>query len=144
MHVKALHKTHMTDTHYLQCFFRKSKSSIEDYDGFCSKLYDTSPSVSEYIDDTWENMAIDLLPYLYTVRKTNKKDFKSFLIFYCQYAKHAGIDAVSIEKYLCNQSASPSKDSNESNDHFDVFLDIIQKDKVSLVGILIVMQYYFL
>lgn len=134
MHVKALHKTHLTDTHYLQGFFRKSKGSIDDYDGFCSKLYDTSPSVSEYIDTTWEKMAIDLLPYLYTISKTNKQEFKSFLIFYCQYAKHAGIDTILIEKYLCNPSS----------DHFDVFLNIIQTDKTSLVGILIVMQYYFL
>lgn len=110
---------------------------MDDYNTFCSKIYDTYDTfVSEYVDTVWETMAIDLLPYLYTIEYLNPTEFKGFLIFYAQYANHAEIDTSIVKTYLQN--------GKESETHMDVFIRIINKDVTSLVAILMIMQYFFL
>lgn len=108
---------------------------MEDYNTFCSKVYDTC--VGEYVDNVWETLAIDMLPYLFTIDYLNPTEFKSFLIFYAQYAKHADIDTLVINEYL-------QKKTKGSDMSMDVFMSIINNDVTSLVTILIIMQYFFL
>jgi hypothetical protein len=134
MLVKTLQKTHMSDTLYLQNVFRRIKCSLDEYNTFCSEIYDTP--IGEYVDIVWDTMAVDLLPYLFTVDYLNFKEFKCFIIFYYQYAKDAGIDTTIIAHFLTNQKTC--------NNIMDVFVSIIQTDVASLVAVLILMQYFFL
>jgi hypothetical protein len=106
---------------------------LDEYSTFCSKIYDTP--VGEYVDVVWDTMAVDLLPYLFTVDYLNTKEFKCFIIFYSQYARDAGIDTTIITNFLTNQTTC---------NIMDVFVSIIQTDVASLVAVLILMQYFFL
>lgn len=125
----------MSDTLYLQNLFRKTKYSLDEYSVFCSKIYDTNEKLGEYVDNVWETMAIDLLPYLFTMDYLTPQEFKCFMIFYSQYAKYADMDIVVVNDYLKNKA-----DLNI----LDVFVNIIQTDITCLVSILIMMQYFFL
>lgn len=125
----------MSDTLYLQNLFRKTKYSLDEYSVFCSKIYDTNEKLGEYVDNVWETMAIDLLPYLFTMDYLTPQEFKCFMIFYSQYAKYADMDIAVVNDYLKNKA-----DLNI----LDVFVNIIQTDITCLVSILIMMQYFFL
>lgn len=135
MLVKNLQKTHMSDTLYLQNLFRRTKYSLDEYSVFCSKVYDTDDKLGEYVDSIWETMAIDLLPYLFTIDCLTPQEFKSFIIFYSQYAKYADMDIAIVDDYLRN---------NASFNILDVFVNIVQTDVTCLVSVLIMMQYFFL
>lgn len=135
MVVKSIQKSHIHDTLYLQYYLRKSKLSLEDYNIFCSKLSETS--TAEYVDDVCEKMAVDLLPYIFTVQNMTKKDFTSFIIFYWQYATYANINTSIVQKYLNGKKV-------RTGNIRDIFLEIIQQDVTSFVSFLIIMQYYFL
>lgn len=100
-------------------------------------MYDTL--LGEYVDRVWDTMAIDLLPYVFTIDKLNFKEFNCFLIFYSQYANDACIDTSVINKYLQSIVNNTSKQNA-----LDVFVSVIQTDITSLVSVLILMQYFFL
>lgn len=126
----------MSDTLYLQNLFRRCKYSLDEYSVFCSKIYDTDDKLGEYVDTVWEAMAIDLLPYLFTIDYLTPQEFKCFIIFYSQYAKHADMDTAVVNEYLKNKVVC--------NNIIDAFVNIIQTDVTCLVSVLILMQYFFL
>ena len=108
---------------------------LEDYNYFCSKM--SVSKTAEYVDDVCEKMAVDLLPYIFTIQNITNKDFQSFLTFYWLYATHANIDTLIIQKYL-------NGEKQYYDDPQDIFLNILQQDVTSFISILILMQYYFL
>lgn len=133
MHIRLLHKSHLTDTMYLHHLLRKTKYTFNEYTNYCSKVGDSSLAV--YIDNVWETMAIDMLPYLFTISTLSSNEFRNFITFYWQYAKIANIDCKVIRDYLY---------AKQVTDPCTVFLKLIQTDIACLLSSLIVMQYYFL
>lgn len=134
--MKSLQKLVMTDTQYLMYFLKKTKEDTEFYNEFCS----TEKSVldkEEFIERIWNNYSIDLYPYLYTINSISATEFKSFLIYFMQHALAVDINVSKVAKIL-------NDESNKLSSNLDIFYNIIMGEKIILVSILSVMQYYFI
>jgi hypothetical protein len=136
MQLKALQKMVMRDTQYLMYYLKKTKEDIALYNDFCSNeklILDKE----EFIDGVWKDYAIDLYPYLYTINNITSNEFKGFLIYFIQHALAVDINVSKVRQIFY-------EDNNNIDNNLDMFYSIIMGDKVILISILSVMQYYFI
>jgi hypothetical protein len=136
MSVKTLQKIVYTDTQFLTYLLKKTKDSIEDYESFCSKQIDTEQAI--FIDTTWENMSIDLLPYLFTISRITDGEFQQFLTLCWQYTLFSEIDGLCIRNYLIKFGENSERVISED------FFNFIKDDKLLMIAMLYIMQYYFI
>lgn len=122
------------DTQYLMYYLKKTKEEIEVYNDFCSneKLV---LDKEEYVEKIWKDYAIDLYPYLYTINNITATEFKGFLIYFMQHASAVDINVSKIRKIFYE---------DKYNNNLDMFYSIIEGDKMMLISLLSVMQYYFI
>lgn len=126
----------MRDTQYLMYYLKKTKEDIEVYNDFCS----TNKSVldkKDFINKTWKDYSIDLYPYLYTINNITFTEFKSFLIYFIQHALAVDINVSKI-------SALFYENNKICGNNLDLFYSIVMGDKMILISLLSVMQYYFI
>jgi hypothetical protein len=133
MQIKALQKMVMRDSQYLVYYLKKNKEDIEAYNYFCSNeklILDKE----EFIDKIWKDYSIDLYPYLYTVNDITTTEFKGFLIYFIQHALIVDINVSKVRQVFCENF----------DNNLDMFYSIIMGDKMILISLLSVMQYYFI
>ena len=135
--MKTLHKMVIKDTQYLIYFLKKNKETIQDYKDFCSNE-EMFAEIRDNIQNISNEHSIDLYPYLYTINTITKTEFNSFFIYFIQHALSVDIN---VDKVL--EILKEYKNTLDKN-NLEVFLRIIKIDKLVLVSILSVMQYYFI
>lgn len=126
----------MRDSQYLMYYLKKTREDIEVYNDFCV----TEKSVldkEEFVNDIWEKYSIDLYPYLYTINSITLTELKSFLIYFIQHANAVDIN-------VCKVKRSFYEDNNKFKNNSDIFYSIVMGDKMLLISLLSVMQYYFI
>lgn len=136
MQIKVLQKLIMKDTQYLMYYLKKTKENIGVYDEFCSNeklLLDNE----DFIRKVWKEYSIDLCPYLFTINNITDTEFKSFLIYFIQHASAVDINVSQVKKAFYH-------DRTVSDNNLNTFYRIIMGDKMLLISLLSVMQYYFI
>lgn len=133
--MKTLHKMVIKDTQYLLYYLKKNKGDIQDYTDFCASGYFTN-DIIEHVKTVSNSYSIDLQPYLYTIKTITDTEFNSFFIYYIQHASSADIK---VDKVLELINKNKVKQNN-----LDAFLSVVMIDKLTLISILSVMQYYFI
>lgn len=134
--MKALQKMVMKDTQYLMYYLKKMKVEIEVYNDFCSNEKFVLDK-EEYINKIWKDYAIDLYPYLYTINNITTTEFNGFLIYFIQHALAVDINVSKVRKIFY-------EGKTKFNTNLDMFYSIIEGDKMMLISLLSVMQYYFI
>jgi hypothetical protein len=127
-------KENITDTQYLRNLLRCNKRKYSDYEAFC-----TSSCILQYNHDIiseWENNAIDILPYLFTVEYMSHDAFLKFLIFVKRYLSKCEIETDNLTLYI---GGSLFVKTNGQ-----ILLDIINESICVKKATLLIMQYYFL
>jgi len=136
MQIKLLQKLVIKDFQYLMYYLKKIKEDIEAYNDFCSNnklLLDKE----EYIQKIWKDNAINLYPYLYTINNITTTEFNGFLIYFIQHALAVDINICEVKKIFYEET-------NTFDNNLDIFYKIIMGDKLILISLLSVMQYYFI
>ena len=126
----------MRDSQYLMYYLKTTKEDIEVYNDFCS----TEKSVldkEEFVNDIWEKYSIDLYPYLYTINSITLTELKGFLIYFIQHANAVDINVCKVKRIFY-------EDNNKFKNNSDIFYSIVMGDKMLLISLLSVMQYYFI
>jgi hypothetical protein len=142
MNIKTLQKLVYKDNQYILYYLKRNKLCLQEYEDFCSTSINSEHD--EYINTVWEDMSIDLLPYLYTINNILNVEFNSLLIYVIQYASSVDIDIMKIREYIINNKKFSNNINNFNNDNINVFIDMIKHDKVLMVILISVMQYYFI
>lgn len=136
MQIKALQKMVMRDTQYLMYYLKKTKEDIEIYNDFCSNNKSVLTK-EDFINQIWKDYSIDLYPYLYTINNITFTELKSFLIYFIQHALAVDINVSKIIKIFY-------EGDEIYNNNLDLIYSIIIGDKMILISLLSVMQYYFI
>lgn len=136
MTIKTLQKFVMRDTQYLMYYLKKNKQNLEDYEDFCSKEQSSSEH-TDFINEVWETMCINLLPYIFTIANISDKEFRSLLIYYIQHAVSAELDVSVISEHIKHEMRL-------EKDNIETFITFCKSNKVILVSFLSIMQYYFI
>lgn len=126
----------MRDTQYLMYYLKKTKEDIEVYNDFCSNNKSVLDK-EEFINKVWKDYSIDLYPYLYTINSITLIEFKSFLIYFIQHA-------LAVDINVSKTSAIFYEDNKIYDNNLDLFYSIVMGDKMILISLLSVMQYYFI
>ena len=117
-------------------YLKKIKEDIEVYNDFCSNdrlVLDKE----EYIQKIWNDYAINLYPYLYTINNITTTEFNGFLIYFIQHASAVDINVSKVTKIL-------HEEKNTFDNNLEMLYKIIMGDKLILISLLSVMQYYFI
>lgn len=126
----------MRDNQYLMYYLKKTKEDIEIYNDFCSNEKSLL-NKEAFISKTWKDYSIDLYPYLYTIHNSTSTEFKSFLIYFIQHATAIDINVSKVRKIF-------HEDTTNTENNLEIFYRIIMEDKMMLISLLSVMQYYFI
>lgn len=136
----SISRNTLTDTQYLSYVIKRNKSAYEDYITFCESIQ--ALSFRDVAHDLWENKSIDIIPYLYTVSQVTHDELDQFFRYTKFYFTHAEIESLELEKQLL--SAYSTLSDSSSVDTCQRLIQVLQENDTTLIGILSIMQYYFL